>query len=108
MAHTWEELHKTPVKKLRQIAEELGDHDELHGYSTMHKEDLVPALCHVLGIEDHAHHEVVGVDKAAIKARIRELKVQRDEALAARDSVQLKRARRKIHRLKRKLHKATV
>jgi len=108
MAHTWEELHKTPVKKLRQIAEELGDHDELHGFSTMHKEDLVPALCHVLGIEDHAHHEVVGVDKAAIKARIKELKVQRDEALAARDSVQLKRTRRKIHRLKRELHKATV
>ena len=108
MEHTWEELHKTPVKKLRQIAEELGDHDELHGYSTMHKEELVPALCHVLGIEDHAHHEVVGIDKAAIKARIRELKVERQAALEAGDSVGLKRARRKIHRLKRQLHKATV
>ena len=108
MTHTWEELHKMPVKKLREIAEELGDHDELHGYSTMHKEKLVPALCHVLGIEDHAHHEVVGIDKAAIKGKIRELKVARDEALAAGDSVQLKRVRRKIHRLKRRLHKATV
>ncbi len=48
------------------------------------------------------------MDKAAIKARIRELKAQRDEALAAGDSVQLKRVRRKIHRLKRQLHKATV
>ena len=91
MAYTWEELHKTPVKKLREIAEELGDQDELHGYSTMHKELLVPALCHVLGIEDHAHHEVVGVDKSTIKARIKELKVERDEALAAGDRVQLKR-----------------
>ncbi len=108
MAYTWEELHKTPVKKLREIAEELGDHDELHGYSTMHKENLVPALCHILGIEDHAHHEVIGIDKATIKAKIRELKVQRDEALAAGDSVQLKRIRRKIHRLKRGIHKATV
>ena len=108
MSHTWEELHKMQVKKLREIAEELGDHEELHGYSTMHKEKLVPALCHVLGIEDHAHHEVVGIDKAAIKGKIRELKVARDEALAAGDSVQLKRVRRKIHRLKRKLHKATV
>lgn len=108
MGYTWEELHKTPVKKLREIAEGLGDHEELHGYSTMHKEDLVPALCHVLGIEDHAHHEVVGINKAAIKKRIRALKKERDEALAAGDSVELKRVRRKIHRLKRKIHKATV
>ncbi len=92
----------------REIAEELGDHDELHGYSTMHKENLVPALCHILGIDDHAHHEVIGVDKATIKVKIRELKVQRDEALAAGDSVQLKRIRRKIHRMKRELHKATT
>ena len=48
------------------------------------------------------------MDKAAIKASIRALKVERDEALSAGDSVQLKRIRRKIHRLKRKLHKATV
>jgi DNA-binding transcriptional MerR regulator len=108
MEYTWETLHKMPVKKLREIAEELGDHEELHGFLTMHKENLVPALCHAFGIEDHAHHEVVGVDKAAIKAEIRELKKQRDEALDAKDSVQLKRVRRKIHRLKRKLHKATV
>ena len=27
MDHTWEELHKMPVKKLRQIAEELGFND---------------------------------------------------------------------------------
>ena len=108
MAYTWEELHKMPVKKLREIAEEQGDHTELHGFLTMHKENLVPVLCHVLGIEDHVHHEVVGVDKASIKALIKELKVERDEALTAKDPVQLKRVRRKIHRLKRKLHKATV
>jgi hypothetical protein len=108
MDHTWEELHKMPVKKLRQIAEELGDHTELHGFLTMHKENLVPALCHVLGIEDHAHHEVVGIDKTAVKAEIRALKVERDAAIAAKDSVELKRIRRRIHRLKRQLHKATV
>jgi hypothetical protein len=108
MEYTWEDLHKMPVKKLREIAEELGEHEELHGFLTMHKENLVPALCHVLGVEDHVHHEVVGVDKASIKARIRELKLERDEALAQKDPVELKRIRRKIHRLKRELHKATV
>jgi hypothetical protein len=108
MDYTWDDLRKMPVKKLREIAEELGDHEELHGFLTMHKEQLVPALCHVLGVEDHAHHEIIGVDKASIKAQIRELKLQRDEVLAAKDPVELKRIRRKIHRLKRKLHKATV
>jgi hypothetical protein len=108
MDYTWEDLHKMPVKKLREIAEELGDQEELHGFLTMHKEHLVPALCHALGIEDHAHHEVVGVDKASIKAEIRALKTKRDEALTSKDSVELKRIRRKIHKLKRTLHKATV
>ena len=89
MAYTWEELHKMTVKKLREIAEEQGDHTELHGFLTM-------------------HHEVVGIDKTAVKAQIRALKVERDAALDAKDSVELKRVRRKIHRLKRKLHKATV
>ena len=70
MAYTWEELHKMPVKRLREIAEEQGEHQELHGYLTMHKEHLVPALCHVLDIEDHAHHEVVGINKTAVKAQI--------------------------------------
>lgn len=107
MAYTWEELHKLTVSRLREIASEM-DREELHGYRTMHKEQLLPALCHALGIEDHAHHEVVGINKARVKARIRELKVQRDAALSARDSEQLKRLRRKIHRLKRALHRATV
>jgi hypothetical protein len=107
MAHSWEELHRMTVTKLRAVAKEL-DYEELHGYRTMHKEELVPALCHALGIEDHAHHEVVGLDKASIKAKIRELKVQRDAALAAHDSTELKRVRRRIHRLKRRMHKATV
>jgi DNA-binding IclR family transcriptional regulator len=107
MTHTWEELHDMTVTRLREIAAGL-EHEELHGYRTMHKEQLLPALCHALGIEDHAHHVVVGIDKSAIKAKIRELKVQRDAALAAGDSKQLKRIRRRIHRLKRELHKATV
>ncbi len=74
----------------------------------MHKEDLLPALCEALGIEAHAHHEVVGLDKAAIKAEIRELKVKRDEAFAAGDKTGVQRARRRIHRLKGTLRRATI
>jgi hypothetical protein len=107
MPYTWEELHHQTVVQLREIAEGI-EHDGLHGYSTMHKEELIPALCEALGIESHAHHEVVGIDKAAIKSEIRELKVQRDEALATGDKVALKRVRRRIHRLKGELRRHTI
>ena len=107
MAYTYEELHGMTVAELKEIAKDI-EHDALHGYTTMHKDHLVPALCQALGIESHAHHEVVGIDKAAVKAKIRELKVQRDEAVAAHDHKQLKVIRRRIHHLKRKMHKATI
>ena len=107
MSYTFEELRHTRVVDLREIAKDI-EHDALRGYSTMHKEELVNALCTALGIEAHVHHEVVGIDKARVKARIRDLKAQRDAALQAKDRVQLKRLRRKIHRLKRRIHKATV
>ena len=107
MEYTWEELHNLKVTELRDIAEKL-DHPELHGFSTMHKEHLIPALCHALGIEDHAHHEVVGVNKSKIKKQIRELKKQRDAALEAKDKILLKQIRRDIHHLKGKLRRATI
>ncbi len=105
MAHTYEELKSMTVAQLREVAKETG---EVHGYSSMHKDHLLHQICGALGLEEHVHHEVVGINKAAIKARIRELKVERDKYLEARDRVQLKRVRRKIHRLKRQIHKATV
>lgn len=107
MAYTYEELNGMTVAALKEVAKDI-EHDALHGYTTMHKDHLVPALCEALGIEAHVHHEVVGIDKAAVKAKIRELKNQRDAAVAARDHKQLKVIRRRIHHLKRKMHKATV
>jgi hypothetical protein len=107
MAHTYEELHGMTVAELKEIAKDL-EHDALHGYTTMHKDHLVPALCQALGIEAHAHHEVVGIDKTVFKTKIRELKLQRDAAVADHDHKQLKVIRRRIHHLTRKMHKATV
>jgi hypothetical protein len=95
------------VAELKEIAKDL-EHDALHGYTTMHKDHLVPALCQALGIEAHAHHEVVGIDKTVFKTKIRELKLQRDAAVADHDHKQLKVIRRRIHHLKRQMHKATV
>ncbi|UCC71990.1 MAG: Rho termination factor N-terminal domain-containing protein [Gemmatimonadota bacterium] len=107
MAYTYDELHKKTVAQLRQIAKEM-EHEALRGYSTMHKADLLHALCEALSVEEHVHHEVVGIDKTNIKVKIRELKKQRDAAVEARDSAQLKVLRKRIKRLKRQIHKATV
>ncbi len=107
MAHTYEELHAMTAAQLREIAAGI-DHDAVHGYSTMHKEHLLPAICAALGIEAHEHHEVVGLDKRVVKARIRELKRERDLAVESGDAEALRRARRRIHRLKRKIRRATI
>lgn len=106
MPYTYEELKHKTVADLREIAKGI-EHEAVQGYTQMNKEHLLVALSQALGIH-HEHHAVVGVDKTGIKARIRELKTQREAALAAHDHAQLKVVRRTIHRLKRRIHKATV
>lgn len=105
--HTYEELHKMTVAKLREIADEIED-ERLQGHNAMHKEHLLPKLCEVLGIDAHVHHEVVGINKTAVKRQIRALKVERDAALEAGDRKQHKSVLREIHKLKRQIHKAMV
>ena len=107
MEFSFDDLTHKAVGELREIAEGI-EHEALHGYTTMHKDHLVPALCKALGIEAHEHHTVVGVDKGRVKARIRNLKLQRDAALEAHDHQQLKSIRRQIHRLKHGLRTATL
>src|SRR6266496_5186492 len=106
MEYTFEQLKHKTVADLREIAKGI-EHDAVKGYTQLNKDHLLVAISTALGIK-HEHHEVVGVDKASIKARIRELKKKREEALAAHDHSQLKVVRRTIHRLKRDIHKATV
>ena len=107
MPYTHHELKHKTLAELRDIAKDI-EHDAVKGYTQLNKEHLVVAICKALNIEMHEHHEVVGIDKAAIKSRIRELKERRQRALAAHDHAQLKLVRRRIHRLKRQIHKATV
>lgn len=107
MAYTYEELHKKTVAQLRDIAKELG-HDAVRGYTTMHKHELLPALCEIFHIETHEHHDVIGVDTTKIKGQIRTLKARRDAALEAGNMEELREARHKIKRLKRKIRRATI
>jgi DNA-binding IclR family transcriptional regulator len=106
MSFTFEQLKHKTVVDLRDIAKGI-EHEAVQGYTQMNKEHLLVALSKALGIT-HEHHDVVGVDKSTVKARIRELKVQREAAIAAHDHKHLKTVRRTIHRLKRQIHKATV
>src|SRR6266852_9998004 len=107
MAYTHNERKHKTVAELRDIAKDI-EHEAGQGYTQLNKEHLVVALCKALNIDMHEHHEVVGVDKAAIKTRIKALKAKRDAAITAHDHAALRKARRAIHRLKRQIHKATV
>ena len=107
MSHTYDELKHKTVAQLREIASGL-EHEAVKGASQMNKEHLLGALCTALGIDMHIHHQAKGIDKSELKAKIRDLKKQRDGALAAHDHKQLKVVRREIHHLKRMIHRATV
>ncbi len=107
MAYTFTELKHKKATELREIAKDI-DHDAVHGYSTMHKDHLIEAICKALDIELHEHHEVVGIDKGKIKSKIRELKNNRDKAIEAKDHKKLKTVRKEIKSLKNQLRRATV
>jgi hypothetical protein len=102
MAYTYHDLKLKTVQELRDIAKDV-QHDAVQGYSQMNKDHLLPALCRALGIEAHEHHDVTGIDKPALKQKMRELRTQRDAAIAAHDAGALKSVRRQIHRLNRQI-----
>jgi Rho termination factor, N-terminal domain len=102
VAYTYHELKEKTIAELRDIAKDMQD-DSVKGFSQMNKEHLLPAICKVLKIDTHEHHDVVGIDKAAIKAKMRALKKQRDEALEAHDGDRLKTIRRQLHSLNRQI-----
>lgn len=104
MAYTYHELKEKTIADLRDIAKDVA-HDAVQGYSQMNKEHLLPALCRAFGIEMHEHHGVVGIDKPAMKLKIKMLKTERDAALEARNHGKLKNIRRQIHRINRDIRR---
>src|SRR6266508_5679317 len=107
MAHTFPELKSKTLAELREIAAGI-EHEAVKGYTQLNKDHLLAAICKALNIDMHVHHEVKGVDKTAIKARISEWQKKRDEALAANDRGKLKVALNHIHHFKHRLRKAMV
>jgi hypothetical protein len=107
MAYTFPELKHKPLAELREIAAGI-EHEAVKGYTQLNKDHLLEALCKALGIDMHVHHEVKGIDKTAVKAKIGEWQKKRDEALAKKDRKQLKVALDHIHHFKHALRKAMV
>jgi hypothetical protein len=100
--YSYHDLKLKTIQELRDIAKDV-QHDAVQGFSQMNKDHLLPALCKAMGIEAHEHHDVQGIDKPEIKAKMRALKKQRDTALEAHDHDNLKSIRRQIHRLNRQI-----
>ncbi len=109
MPYTFDQLKGMTVAELREIAAGI-QHEAVQGYTQMNKEHVLAALCQALNIDTHTRHKikVAGLDKAAVKAQMKGLKVQRNVALGAHDHVQLKAVRRKLHELRRSLRKAAA
>jgi hypothetical protein len=103
MAYTYHELKEKTIQELRELAKGAENQEAVQGYSQMNKEHLLPALCTALGVAIHEHHDVVGIDKPAIKAQMHALKQKRDAAIGAHDATALKAVRRQIHRLNRQI-----
>jgi protein-arginine kinase activator protein McsA len=99
MAYTYEQLKDMTVANLREIAKDI--QPAIEGYTTMHKDHLLPAMCKSLGI--HIHHAAQGAEKTRIKATITKLKARREEAMGKGDHAQLALAKDQIHTLKRRL-----
>ena len=105
MVHTYEELKKKTIAELRDIAKDL-QHEAVQGYTQLNKEHLLPALCKALGIDTHAHHAAAIAEKAAVKAKMREIGAEKAKALESGDHDLVRQLRRQYHRLNHSLRAA--
>ena len=96
--HTYEQLKEMTVVQLREIAQGV-QHEALEGFSVMHKEQLLPALCKALNIPTHQVHG--GTEKSRVKMQIHKLKAERTAAIAAKDHARLAAITQQIKVLKR-------
>lgn len=95
-------LDKMTVKDLRAIAKQIEGIVGVHG---MNKAELLTAVKEARGIKEAPKAKTAATTKQ-IKAKLKTLKVQRVEALAAKDKKMATRYRRQISRLKKKTRQA--
>jgi hypothetical protein len=96
-------LEKMTVVKLR---EEAMKYDDIAGVHGMHKDELVSVLKEKFGIvDDKTENELLVERKHALKKKIQQLKVEKDQALDAHDEEKTALIRRRLRRQRRILKK---
>lgn len=105
MAYTYHELKTKTVAELREIAAGI-EHEAVKGHTQMNKEHLLVALCKALNIDTREHRVAKALDKAAVKATLKQLKARRETLLQSHDHKELKAVRHEMHELKKKLRRA--
>ncbi len=100
----YRELSRLTVVKLRELAHQ---YEDIKAATGMHKEELIDVLCDKMGIEKPHHVVKRGIGRRKLKAEIRQLKKERDTAIANKDRKTLQRIRRKLHGKKRRLTRIT-
>ena len=97
-------LEKLTIKELREIAAEIPHEKAIH---EMKKEELVAFIKEARGIKDETplkkkkHIGRIKMTKAELKAKIRELKALRLEALESKEKEKALRCRHQISQLKK-------
>lgn len=107
MSHTFESLKSKTLAELREIAQGI-EAEAVRGWSQMNKDHLLPAIAKALNLDTHLHTHVEGIDKASLKARLHQLKRDREQAMADGDVKRLKAIRREHHHLNRRIRAHTV
>jgi hypothetical protein len=97
-------LEKMTVKELREMAKDLPGITGVHG---MKKDDLIVEIKKAKGIKDEPIKKA-DASIADLKKKIKALKVQRREALEAKDKKKATIFKRRISRLKKKTRRAAA
>ncbi len=92
---------KMNVPKLKEAA--LGYGGKISGVHGMDKGQLIRALKEINNIPILETKRASRIDRSAVKQQLKSLKGARDQHVAAKDGVQLKRVRRRMKSLRRKL-----
>jgi len=103
--HDEKHLEKLTIKELREIAEEIPHERAIHD---MKKEELVAFIKEARGIKDEKpikkkkHIGKIKMTKPELKAKIRELKALRLQALESKENEKASRLRHQISQFKKK------
>jgi len=98
------DLHEMEKKTVNDLREMAIKYEDIKGVSGLRKEELLEILCEKLGIDRHVHVPE-GIGRRDIKARIKELKLKRKDALDKHDRAALATVRHEIKSNKRHLRR---